>query len=90
MTDDVVVPDEVALRDDLAAAAVALEDVQNTRTLRYVTQFLGGIARSVDDTNLEKETKTLAMLQTTGRGVTDQVERISAMVKDRISRTAPI
>ncbi|MDA9208420.1 response regulator [Octadecabacter sp.] len=88
MTDDVVVPDEVALRDDLAAAAVALEDATSPRSIRYVTQFLGGLARSVDDANLEQEAKTLASLQTTGGAVNGQIERIAAMVQDRISRTA--
>lgn len=90
MSDDVVVPDEVAFRDDLAAVAIALEDATNTRTLRYVTQFLGGLARSVDDPNLEKETETLATMQTTGTAVSGQVERLAEMVQDRIARTASI
>jgi len=88
ISDDVIVPDEVALRDDLAAAAVALEDSENARTLRYVTQFLGGIARSVDDAHLEQETKALAHLQTTGREVNGQIERVTELVQRRISRTA--
>ena len=90
MSDDVVVPDEVALRDDLTAAAVALEDAENAHTLRYVTQFLGGLARSADDLKLEKETEMLAHMQTKGAAVNGQVERIAAMVQDRIARTASI
>lgn len=90
MSDDVIIPDEVALRDDLTAAAIALEDSTNARTLRYVTQFLGGLARSADDPRLEKETETLAHLQSSGDAVNNQVKRITAMVQDRISRTASI
>ena len=90
MSDDVIVPDRVAFRDDLTAAAVALEDAANAHTLQYVTQFLGGLARSVDDARLEKETETLAHMQTAGDAVNSQVKRITDMVQDRISRTAPI
>lgn len=90
LNDDVVVPDEVALRDDLTAAAVALEDVTNGRSVRYVSQFLGGLARSVDDPKLEQEVETLADMQSKGTAVAGQVERIAAMVQDRISRTAAI
>ncbi|MCF2872435.1 response regulator [Octadecabacter sp. G9-8] len=90
LTDEVVVPDPVALRDDLTSAAMALEDPNDDRTLRYLTQFLGGIARSVDDTTLEKETEALADLQTAGQAVHSQVARVAAMVQDRISRSAII
>lgn len=90
LSNEVVVPDAVALRDDLAAAAVALEDSSDHRTLRYLTQFLGGLARSVDDTNLEREMDTLADLQSTGAAVQSQVARIATMVQDRIARTAAI
>lgn len=90
MTDEAVAPDEVALRDDYAAAAVALEDPSDQRTLRYLTQFLGGLARSVDDKRLEAETKALAELQSKGKSVQSQVARIATMVQDRIARTAAI
>lgn len=90
LTDDVVKPDTVALRDDLTAAAVALEDANDQRTLRYLTQFLGGLARSVDDDLLEQEMNTLADLQTNGGAVHVQVARIAGLVQDRISQTAAI
>jgi len=90
LSDEAVEPDEVALRDDYAAAAVALEDASDERALKYLTQFLGGLARSVDDTSLEEEMNTLADLQTNGKSVHSQVARISAMVQDRISRVAAI
>jgi DNA-binding response OmpR family regulator len=90
LCEDAVVPDEVALRDDLAAAAIALEDTSDQRTLRYLTQFLGGLARSVDDTPLSHEMDRLAQLQVNGDAVQSQVARIAAMVKERIARTAAI
>ncbi|HCP81851.1 MAG TPA: response regulator [Octadecabacter sp.] len=90
LNDEIVIPDEVALRDDLEAAAVVLEDANDQRALRYLTQFLGGVARSVADTPLEREMDTLAKLQTSGEAVQSQVARVAAMVQDRIARTSPI
>lgn len=90
VTDERVVPDQVALRDDLTAAAMALEDAVDDRTLRYLTQFLGGLARSTEDTHLEKETGALAELHANSAAVQGQVSRIAAMVQDRISQTAVI
>ena len=90
LTDEVIIPDEVALRDDLEAAAIVLEDATDQNALRYLTQFLGGVARSVDDTPLEREMDTLAQLQTSGEAVQSQVARVAAMVQDRIARTNPI
>ena len=90
LTDDSITPDEVALRDDLAAAAVALEDPSDLRSIEYVTQFLGVLARSVEDSRLEQEMDTLADLQANGVGLQSQVARVAAMVQDRLSRTAQI
>jgi two-component system OmpR family response regulator len=87
---DAVVPDEVALRDALAAAIIALEDACDQRTLCYLTQFLGGLARSVDDTPLSREMGRLAQQQVNGDALQGQVARIAAMVKERIARTASI
>lgn len=87
LSDDIVVPDQVALRDDLTSAAMALEDTSDGRTLRYLTQFLGGIARSVQDSPLEAETEALADLHARGQAVQGQVARLAAVVQDRIART---
>jgi len=90
MSDDNIVPDQVAFRDDLAAAAVALEDLSDQRSIEYVAQFLGGVARSVKDQRLEKEMAALADLQARGSGLHNQVARVAAMVQDRLARTAQI
>lgn len=90
LTDETVTPDRVAFRDDLTAAAIALEDPSDARSLRYLTQFLGGLARSVDDTTLEHETEALAELQLGGEAIHSQVARVAAMVQDRIARTPAI
>ncbi|MBT8411876.1 MAG: response regulator [Octadecabacter sp.] len=90
LSDDAVEPDAVALRDDLAAAAVALEDAGDTRTIRYLTQFLGGVAHSVQDTPLAKAVEELAHLQTSGKSMHSQLARVAGMVQDRIARVPAI
>lgn len=90
MTDEAVQPDEVALRDDLTAAAIALEDSKDAQTITYLTQFLGGIARSVDDADLEQEMAALAQLQADGAAIDAQLGRVAEMVQDRIAKVAPL
>ncbi len=90
LTDEVVQPDEVALRDDLATAASFLEDPSDDRAMRYLSQFLGGLARSTDDPQLEEEAHTLALLQANGRATQAQAARIAALVQDRIAQVAQI
>ena len=85
-----VEPDEVALRDDLTTAAMVLEAPADPGTLSYLTQFLGGIARSVDDQALQEEMDALAKLQETGAAVDAQVSKVAALVQDRIAKTAAI
>lgn len=90
ISDELVVPDAVALRDDLSAVALALEGADDPRILRYVTQFLGGVARSAEDSTLEQETATLSNLQSDGRSVRSQIARVAAIVQDRIAQSAAI
>lgn len=53
LPDDVIVPDQLALRDDLQHLATLLTDVQGEEDLLYASQFLASIARSSDDTHLK-------------------------------------
>lgn len=86
LSGDSVHPDIVALRDDLAAAAIALEDAGDARSIRYLTQFLGGVARSVHDTPLAAAVDELAHLQTSGGSMQAQLAHVAGMVQDRIAR----
>lgn len=83
-------PDTVALRDDLSAVALALEGAHDPRILRYVTQFLGGVARSAEDRKLEEETATLLNLQTDGKPVHSQIARVATLVQNRIAQNAAL
>ncbi len=89
LSDDHVEPDQVALRDDLAVAAFALEDAGDAHAIRYLTQFLGGIARSIQDTKLVAAVDELARLQRSGRALHSQAARVAAMVQTRLAQ-APV
>ncbi len=57
---DVVQPDPIAYRDDMAHVADVLESATDIRTLDYIAQFLGGVARSADDNALIMASDALA------------------------------
>ena len=85
LEDDQIAPDDIAFRDDLAAAAAVLEDAPDLAHLRYVSQFLGGVARSAGDAGL---TDALARLDADiGRGTSpaSAAASLAAVVQDRIA-----
>ncbi|PVA06723.1 response regulator [Thalassorhabdomicrobium marinisediminis] len=88
LSDEVVVPDQVALRDDLAAAAMVLADAEDRRSMRYLTQFLSGLARCTEDRPLAQEVAKLEDLYSKGLDVDRQVARLTDLVQDRIAETA--
>ncbi|MDR9427280.1 MAG: response regulator [Salibaculum sp.] len=90
LADDRVEPDGIALRDDLAAAADALSGATDRRRLRYLAQFLGGVARSAADTPLSEAVDCLEDLLTTGQSTAHQRDRVAAMVQDRLDRVQVI
>jgi FixJ family two-component response regulator len=90
LTDDRVEPDRIALRDDLAAAADVLSSAPEGRRLRYLAQFLGGVARSAADTPLSEAVDCLDELLASGQSPGRQRDRVAAMVQDRLDRARAI
>jgi len=54
VADDLIEPDPIAYRDDIAHAADVLEARNDPATIAYLTQFLSGIARTAQDKDLAK------------------------------------
>ncbi len=75
---DLPEPDAMALRDDLAHVADILDHGPDQSALAYVAQFLGGIARSVDDPVLAEAARRLAL------GARADVSHLSGLVHDRL------
>ena len=82
---DEVLPDRIALRDDLSHAADVLGDGDDPLVLRYVGLFLGGLAKSADDDALATAASELTAGVAGGRVPHDTVARIQALVRDRIA-----
>ncbi len=85
LPDEVVEPDPMSLRDDLAHVADVLSAAPDTTALDYIAQFLAGVARSARDTALEDAARALVADQVAGRALAPDLARISGLVHDRLA-----
>ncbi len=85
VSDDPVLPDPLAYRDDMAHAADVLDDREDDRSLAYVTQFLTGVARSAGDGILQKAAEELAEARQSGRPLQSDLAKVAALVQDRMT-----
>ena len=88
--DGEVEPDPIAYRDDMVHVADVLEDVQDSRALDYIVQFLGGVARSAHDTELLQATDALAAKRARGDAVASETAVIAGLVQDRLAEKIAI
>lgn len=88
--DELINPDAVAFQDDLNHVAQVLSGNGDDKTLDYVTQFLGGVARSAQDDALDKAVRNLARMRHAGRNPAQGVAALSEMVRQRIAGAALI
>jgi len=77
-------PDPVAYRDDLAYVAEILEEENIGATLDYVAQFVGGIARSAHDEQLERAAKSLAATRTQSGPSRSALARLAGLMQERL------
>jgi len=85
VSDEVVVPDQGALRDDLAHVAEVLSSSSDTSAIDYIARFLAGVARSARDEPLEQAAAALARDHSAGRALAADLARISGLVQDRLT-----
>lgn len=86
LVEDVIDPDPMAFRDDMAHAAEVLTDAGDGKMLDYAAQFLGGVAISARDDALAMAARDLAATRAAGRPVTAQAARVAGLVQDRLQR----
>ena len=90
LPDDVLVPDELALKDDLAHVANLLSDKPDDPVLHYVAQFLGGVALSANDPPLLSAAQALNQ-SVNGSGATEAaLSQLNSIISDRISAARPM
>ncbi|MDF1855253.1 response regulator [Pseudooceanicola sp.] len=90
VTQDMVHPDRIAFRDDMAHLAEVLSKNLEDTTLDYLAQFLGGLARSARDQELISAAVALAMSRKEGRATRSDVARIAGLVQERLTDRAAI
>jgi len=87
--DEVIRPDSVAYHDDLNHIAQVLKD-EDQNNIDYVTQFLGGVARSANDEALDRAVRELVAQKSKGGNLKPEVAALSEMVQTRIAAAGPL
>ena len=90
MTDETIVPDQIAYHDDMAHIADVLEDPPDDRALDYVAQFLSGVAHAAEDTVLEQAARALAHRRAQGQPTSSEAAAIVGMIQHRLSHKIAI
>lgn len=85
LNDELVQPDIIAFHDDLSHVAQVLDGGQELASIDYITQFLGGVARSVSDPDLGDAVDQLAMRRTNGEPLKPQLAQLAALVQARLA-----
>ncbi|MCJ8332962.1 MAG: response regulator [Epibacterium sp.] len=90
VSNEEVIPDRLAYRDDMAHAAEVLNDNENNQALDYLAQFLGGVARSVGDAPLADAAAALAASRKDGRSSISDTAEIAGLVRERLQERVAI
>jgi len=89
VSDEMVKPDMLAYCDDLSNIATVLNDApQAPEQIDYVTQFLGGVARSAADQDLGDAVDQLAKSKAAGASLTPHLATLSELVETRIAQAS--
>lgn len=84
-SNELVRPDMIAFHDDLNHVVQVLDGGQEPAAIDYVTQFLGGVARSVADPDLGKAVDDLARKRSNGEPLKPQIAQLAAIVQARLA-----
>jgi len=81
----VVIPDRIALQDDMAHIAEVLEDPPDDHALDYAAQFLTGVARLAEDKPLEDAAHALAAKRALGEAAASETAILAGLIQHRLS-----
>lgn len=90
LSDETIEPDFLAFQDDMAHAADVLNEDHEGNTLDYLTQFIGGVARSAGDKPLANAAASLAQARMAGRPIGPDTAMLAGMVQERLERKIAI
>ena len=87
--DDIVTPDLLGLRDDLSLAADLLAPEPDGEMIDYITAFLIGISRSIEDSTLQTAVRSLANARATNDAtVGERVSHLRGLIDERLRESA--
>lgn len=86
--DEQVAPDMIAYHDDLCHVAAVLGGDEEPATIDYVTQFLGGVARSAADQDMGRAVDQLAESRAAGGPLGGPLQSLTALVESRLARAS--
>lgn len=87
---DVICPDAVAFREDMAYIAEILGGPVDDRMIGYVTTFLHGVALTAEDNALQDATSELIEALSSGAPVLGPVARLAGLVQARVQDAVAI
>lgn len=90
VTDEVIAPDQMAFQDDIEHIADMLRDPADESILDYAAQFLGGVARSAKDRNLERAALALAKARASGAPANSETAALNSLIQQRLNRKLAI
>lgn len=90
VSNEKVQPDPLAFHDDMMHASNLLEEHADRDVLDYVAQFLGGVARAADDTQLAQAADALIAPHQSRAALDAQFVQISNLVQDRLANRMAI
>ncbi|ABG30829.1 response regulator [Roseobacter denitrificans] len=90
LPDEIIHPDLMAFQDDMAHIADVLGGEDNETAIDYAAQFIGGVARSAQDTGLEQAADALAKARASGASAQNEVSRLASLVQQRLTRKLAI
>lgn len=83
--DEVICPDAVAYRDDMAHVADLLGAGEDEGVLDYVTQFLEGVAGLAGDRPLMDANRSLRQARESGRPLRSDLAHLAGLLQDRLA-----
>ncbi len=90
VTNDSVAPDMIAYHDDLSHVVQVIESDDSGQSVGYITQFLGGIAKSVADDDLNRAAAEIAYDHARGVDTAAAVVALNRLVHSRLNAVGPL
>ena len=87
---DHVIPDIIALQDDLARMSRVIAGGVDADTTDYIAQFTAGIARAARDKPLEEAALALGHARSTGKETGRAIGQLAGLIEARLERRAVV